>query len=62
MDAEKMKSLAEMLKNEIPGCGFALIVLQPDGSNVVNYISNVQDEFMINALDIQIDELRKRKT
>jgi flagellar motor switch protein FliG len=62
INAEKMRSLADTLKNEIPNCGFALIVFQPDGDNMANYISNVNDDFMIKALEVQLDALKKNRT
>lgn len=57
-----MRDLADNLKGEIPNCGFALIVFQPDGDNMVNYISNVSDDFMIKALETQLDALKKNHT
>jgi hypothetical protein len=62
IDAEKMRNLADNLTREIPNCGFALIVFEPDGNNMANYISNVNDDFMIQALEKQLNALKKNKT
>jgi hypothetical protein len=62
IDAEKMRDLADNMKREIPNCGFALIVFQPDGDNMANYISNVSDDFMIKALETQLNALKKKQT
>lgn len=63
IDGQKMRDLAEFMKNAIPGCGFALIAFDTESNDgVVNYISNVQDDFMINALQSQLDALKKGKT
>jgi hypothetical protein len=62
IDAEKMRDLANNLKGEIPNCGFALLVFQPDGDNMVNYISNVSDDFMIKALENQLSALKRKQT
>jgi hypothetical protein len=62
IDGEKMRGLAEKVKSEIPNCGFALLVFEPDGENRVNYVSNVNDEFMIKALENQLNALKNSKT
>lgn len=63
INGEKMRELADALKAQMPGYGFALLVYDFDsGDKVGNYISNVSDEFMIKALECQLDALRKNKT
>lgn len=63
VDGKKMRELADKLKAEIPGSGFALLVydFENDGK-IGNYISNVSDDFMIKALESQLDALKKNKT
>ncbi|WP_448701376.1 hypothetical protein ACFGVR_04245 [Mucilaginibacter sp. AW1-3] len=63
IDGQKMRELAELMKNIIPGCGFALIAFDTESSDgFVNYISNVEDDFMIKTLQSQLDALKKGKT
>ena len=58
-----MRDLAEMLKNALPGWGFALIAFDTESNDsLVNYISNVEDCFMIKALQSQLEALKKGKT
>lgn len=60
---QKMCDLADYLKSAIPGCGFALIAFEVDeGANQGNYISNVQDDFMISTLERQLKVLKAGKT
>jgi flagellar motor switch protein FliG len=59
----KMREVAELLKEELPSCGFALIVFDLNSDdNAANYISNVKDEFMEKALAVQLNALRNNKT
>ncbi len=63
IDGQTMRDLADGLKKQIPGIGFALIVFDFENeSKIGNYISNVQEEFMIKALEHQLDALRKGNT
>jgi hypothetical protein len=63
VDGKKMRELADKLKAEIPGCGFALLVYDFENEGQVgNYIANVSDDFMIKALGSQLDALKKNKT
>jgi hypothetical protein len=57
----KMLDLADKLRKEIPNCGFALIVLELDGENKADYVSNVNDDFMINALEMQLAMMKSRR-
>ncbi|EHQ28715.1 hypothetical protein [Mucilaginibacter paludis] len=60
---QKMQELAEYIKSQLPGCGFALITLKiENGTSCGNYVSNVQNEFMIAALERQLEALKKGKT
>ena len=63
INGQKMRDVAELLKKELPSCGFALIVFDLNSDeNAANYISNVKDEFMEKALAIQLNALRNNKT
>ena len=63
VDAKKMRDLADNLKQEIPGFGFALIVFDfENGSKIGNYISNMDQDFMIKALENQLESLKKGRT
>ncbi|MDB4919103.1 hypothetical protein [Mucilaginibacter sp.] len=63
IDGKKMRDLADSLKEQIPGLGFALIVFEfENGSKVGNYISNLQEDFMIKALENQLESLKKGQT
>jgi len=60
---QTMCDLADYLKSAIPGCGFALIAFEVDeAANRGNYISNVQDDFMISTLERQLKVLKAAKT
>lgn len=59
---EKMRELADYIKANIPGCGFALIAFEVEGLANANYISNVQDEFMVQTLEHQLNALKNRTT
>jgi hypothetical protein len=60
---EKMQQLAADLKRELPGCGFALIAFDIEkGATQGNYVSNVNDEFMIKTLEQQIRFLKERSS
>ena len=59
---QKMRDLADQLKVELPGCGFALITFDVvNNETCANYVSNLTDDFMIKALEMQLDTLRKGK-
>jgi hypothetical protein len=58
INGEKMRELADYIKANIPGCGFALIAFEVEGMANANYISNVQDEFMIQTLEHQLNALK----
>lgn len=45
-----MRDLADMVKDEIPGIGFALLVFDFNEVGMSNYISNARREDMIEAL------------
>lgn len=63
VNGRKMRDVAELLKEELPSCGFALIVFDLNSDdNVANYISNVKDEFMEKALAVQLNALRYKMT
>ena len=57
-----MLEVAECLKTELPGCGFALLAFSIENNETnSNYVSNVDDEFMIKALEMQLAVLKNRK-
>lgn len=63
INGQKMREVAELLKEELPQCGFALIVFDLNSEDrTANYISNVRDEFMEKALASQLNALRSNKT
>ena len=62
INGEKMRELADYIKANIPGCGFALIAFEVEGMANANYISNVQDEFMVQTLEHQLNALKSRTT
>ena len=62
-NTQKMSSITEYLKSELPGYGFALLTFKiENGTTCGDYLSNVKDEFMISALELQLDALKKRRT
>ncbi len=63
INGEKMRDLANNLKKQIPGLGFALIVFDfASDTKVGNYISNVREDFMIKALEQQLEALKRGTT
>lgn len=50
VDGQKMRHLASMVKEEIPGVGFAILVFDFGGPGVANYVSNAAREDMVLAL------------
>ena len=59
LDGQQMRNLADNLKEQIPGMGFALIVFDfENGLKTGNYISNVEAGFMIKALETQLNSLK----
>jgi hypothetical protein len=62
INGEKMRELADYIKSNIPGCGFALITFEANSINNANYVSNVQDDFMIHTLEKQLKALKNGTT
>ena len=63
LDSKKMEMIAEHLKSEMPGCGFALIAFEiENGSSIGTYISNVNDKYMVKAMEYQLNELKKKSS
>ncbi|WCT10719.1 hypothetical protein [Mucilaginibacter jinjuensis] len=62
ISGEKMRELADYIKANIPGCGFALIAFEVEEIANANYISNVQDEFMVQTLERQLNSLKNKTT
>jgi len=63
IDDEKMRQLADNLKELIPGFGFALIVIDFENEKQIgNYISNVRQDFMVKALEQQLQALKTGET
>lgn len=58
---QQMRNLAEKIKKEIPGLGFALLVFEFHTPGMSNYISNGQREGMIKALKETVERLEKGK-
>ena len=60
VDGQKMRDLAQGLKKELPGWGFALFVFKfDDGGGMTNYISNAMREDMISAIEEQLASLKR---
>jgi len=47
---QKMRDIADMVKAELNGLGFALIVFEFNNPSISNYISNANKEDMTQAL------------
>jgi hypothetical protein len=59
---QKMLEIANSLRAELPGCGFAVLAFNIENNETCsNYVSNVEDEFMINALEMQLTILKNKK-
>ena len=56
---QEMRDLADKIKKEIPGLGFAIFVFEFHNPGMSNYISNGQREDMIKALKETIERLEK---
>ena len=58
---QQMRNLAEKVKKEIPGLGFALLVFEFENPGIANYISNSQRKDMIKAMKETIERLEKNQ-
>jgi hypothetical protein len=59
---QKMRDIADQLKSELPGCGFALLAFDVQNNETcANYVSNIEDEFMIQALEVQLNILKSKR-
>ena len=58
---QQMRNLAEKVKKEIPGLGFALLVFEFENAGIANYISNSQRKDMIKAMKETIERLEKNQ-
>lgn len=59
--AGQMREIAALIRNEIPGLGFALFVFEFGKAGISNYISNAQRSDMILALKEKIKILEEGK-
>lgn len=58
----KMLEIADHLKAELPGHGFAVLAFHiENGETKSDYVSNVDDAFMIKALEMQLSILKSRQ-
>lgn len=53
-----MRTIANKLKKEIPGLGFALLIFEVNKPGMSNYISNCEREDMIKALEETVARLK----
>jgi hypothetical protein len=58
---EKMRELAAMIENEIPGLGFCLLVYPFHANAMANYISNSQREDMILFLEETLERFKEQR-
>lgn len=56
---QEMRDLADKVKKEIPGLGFAILVFELNKPGISNYISNAQRPDMIKAMKETIERLEK---
>ena len=55
INAQKLKEVADLIKQEVPGFGFALVVFDfGDGLRDFRYISNAQRKDMIGTFEALI--------
>jgi len=60
---QKMRDVAAQLKAEMPDCGFALLAFNiQDNQTHANYVSNIEDDFMIKALEVQLNLLKSKRS
>lgn len=62
VDGQKMRDLADMVKREIPGIGFAILVFDFHKPGIGNYVSNAEREDMILALKETVQRLESGRT
>lgn len=60
IDGQKMRNIADFIRKEVAGHGFALMVFPFHAPGISNYISNGSREDMIEALRETADRLEKR--
>ncbi len=61
IDGEGMRQLARIIKNEIPGLGFCLLVFEFEKPGISNYISNAQRPDMLKAIQETLDRLNGKQ-
>lgn len=61
IDDHGMRQLARIVKSEIPGLGFCLLVFEFEKPGVSNYIANAQRQDMIKALKETIKRLESKE-
>ena len=58
---ERMRELADLIKKEIPGLGFALLVYEfGENDALTNYISNSKREDMVLALGEVLERFKNK--
>lgn len=63
LNDQKMRDIADQLKVELPGCGFALLTFDiQNNETCANYVSNIEDDFMIRALETQLNILKNKRS
>ena len=58
VDAQKMRDLADLIKKDMPGHGFSLIVFPFGQTGIVNYISNANRQDMIKCFEGALELLK----
>lgn len=62
VNAQKLKELADLIKKEIPGLGFSLVVFSfGDQIRPFNYISNAQREDMIGTFEALLTKWKNQR-
>ncbi len=63
MNAQKLNEVGDLLKKELPGMGWSLIVFDfGDTMREFRYISNAQRSDMIEALEAVLNKWKNQKT
>jgi hypothetical protein len=60
-EAHKMRQVGEILKQQLPDLGWALLVFEFNSKNPANYISNAQRADMIKFLRETLERFEKQQ-
>lgn len=58
---KKLKDIANMIKAELPGVMFSLMVFEVGTGEFGNYVTNANREEMVTAMEKLLEKIKKQK-